>query len=777
MKKFLVILILLTLTIGVIYADDPDINQSGASGSSTALVDSVTSSTVVYVKGEANPGSGMDVTDVYRTGTTTGAIYLFYYTDYPPTDTNYASYTVVSISNFSYSSGDSTYTFQFTMPASIDTTYRAFQLFYGLVGNKDFTDYYGTRHTSYIDRGSFTHTTTPYTLDSNHKTYIKLFRDTVTEAPSITEPHDSEHDDNPTDVSFSLPEAGKDGTVQLIFKRSGERHICIVADESAGTHSFNIDPTALASASEIDSVSVLGDGASLTANVAYDVVIKYQDEAGNPADSVSISGYQYDTVTDQPSMDSPSNNAAVGEDFVVQYDMPEDAEASSVKITITRTAGNADAGSPHSAIISDETAGNNKQITLDTSNLGNTSNTTEISGWNSSSLVSGTTYSIKIEYKDFLGNTASAITHTGIDFSTGVVIHVDGTAIANSFSTGVDNQPIMRVDLWYTGTGSPHLTALEFDLTGTVTAGDFDSNAFKLWQSSSTNFDSTSATKLDSLDFADTANFTGLNIALETLSKAKKYFFLTADVASGADASHELGAQIDNTGRVTTDQGTVDGTNIPIQSGDQPLPVVLSSFTATFANNIPKLIWITYSETNNMSWNIYRAKSSNFGQAVRINGVSIEGQGTTTDMTMYAYKDQTGYDAGSTYYYWVESADYSGQTFLYEPVELNIPENDNPDSPNVAPTYGLYANYPNPFNPETQISFQISKNGRGKLSIFNQKGQRVKTLFNGYIDAKKMYYFNWDGTNASGKKVASGQYLYQLKVGSKVYTKKMTLVK
>jgi len=68
-------------------------------------------------------------------------------------------------------------------------------------------------------------------------------------------------------------------------------------------------------------------------------------------------------------------------------------------------------------------------------------------------------------------------------------------------------------------------------------------------------------------------------------------------------------------------------------------------------------------------------------------------------------------------------------------------------SPNVLVNYGLYVNYPNPFNPATQISFQIPKAGNGNLAIFNQKGQKVKTLFNGHIEAKKMYYFTWNGTN------------------------------
>ena len=775
MKK-IAFLFLLLIIFTALFSADPDLDQSAMSAGQSTLVDSVATGQTVYVKGKAIPGTAVNVTDVYRSGTNVTEIYILLYDETVPTG-SYDSYVIASISNFNYSSSDSIFTYQFVLPTSIDTTYHSFQLLYGLAGQDDFDDIYGTRYTTYISAGSYSPSNT-YTLDSNHQGYLKIYTDTVTETPTLSQPHTNEHDNNPTDVIFTLPEAGADGTVELIFKRTGERHVCIIADESEGLHSFNIDPSSLASASAIETVA---GGGSLTENVEYTVTLKYQDALSNPADSVSITGYVYDTVTETPGLDSPENNATVGEDFTVQYDILEDAKLHTVKISISRTGGEADPGSPHVAIINDETAGNNKTLSLDTSNLGNTSNTTESVAWDNSHLVSGAIYSLKIEYQDFLGNPVSAVTHTNITFDTGVIIQCEGVGVSNNFQAGVDNQPILRLDMWYEGTTStaPNVTSIEYQITGTCDANDFDSGAFKLWVSTDSNFDASSDTQLGTAqDYASSITFSGFTEALEKLSsKSKKYFFITADVASDADTSHELGAEVQDANDITTDSGTTADDNFPIDSGDQPLPVVLSSFYADFISNVPILTWTTFSETNNQGWNIYRAQSNNFGQAHKINGTLIQGQGTATQITKYVYRDVTGYQFGTTYYYWIESIDNSGISFLFDPIELNIPNSNDDQSPIVPAKYGLYVNYPNPFNPNTKISFQLDKATQAELNIYNLKGQLVKSLFNGNIEPKKVYYFNWDGKNEEGKTVTSGTYVYRLKTPSKIYVKKMLLVK
>jgi len=89
----------------------------------------------------------------------------------------------------------------------------------------------------------------------------------------------------------------------------------------------------------------------------------------------------------------------------------------------------------------------------------------------------------------------------------------------------------------------------------------------------------------------------------------------------------------------------------------------------------------------------------------------------------------------------------------------------------------LYANYPNPFNPETTISSSILDNNQPtELTIYNLKGQIVRTLVNDILTAGK-HSVVWNGKDNSGKHSASGIYFYHLKNGDFTSKKKMILIK
>jgi len=101
----------------------------------------------------------------------------------------------------------------------------------------------------------------------------------------------------------------------------------------------------------------------------------------------------------------------------------------------------------------------------------------------------------------------------------------------------------------------------------------------------------------------------------------------------------------------------------------------------------------------------------------------------------------------------------------------------------VLPTsFTLYQNYPNPFNPTTTIEFTIGMPAGGvgtqdiSLDIYNILGQNVKNLVNEVLPPGD-YKIEWNGTNRDEQKVASGIYLYRLRVGSEADTKKMLLLK
>ena len=88
----------------------------------------------------------------------------------------------------------------------------------------------------------------------------------------------------------------------------------------------------------------------------------------------------------------------------------------------------------------------------------------------------------------------------------------------------------------------------------------------------------------------------------------------------------------------------------------------------------------------------------------------------------------------------------------------------------------MHDNYPNPFNPETRIRFEIGNQENVQLIIYDMLGRKVRTLVNDNYDPG-MYVINWDGMNDNRQPVSSGPYLYRIKAGEFVDHKKMILVR
>ena len=88
----------------------------------------------------------------------------------------------------------------------------------------------------------------------------------------------------------------------------------------------------------------------------------------------------------------------------------------------------------------------------------------------------------------------------------------------------------------------------------------------------------------------------------------------------------------------------------------------------------------------------------------------------------------------------------------------------------------LTKNYPNPFNPVTNIDYSIAIDSYVSLIVYNLNGAEVKTLINQNM-ISGVHQIQWDGTNNSGENVASGRYI--VKMNAKDYSSqiKMTLLK
>ncbi len=100
------------------------------------------------------------------------------------------------------------------------------------------------------------------------------------------------------------------------------------------------------------------------------------------------------------------------------------------------------------------------------------------------------------------------------------------------------------------------------------------------------------------------------------------------------------------------------------------------------------------------------------------------------------------------------------------------------DEINLNPyAYRLLDNFPNPFNPETYIHFELGGQESVKLIIYDALGRQVRTLVNGQSYNPGFHAVNWNGRDNNGQSVPSGVYIYRIKAGRFIADNKMLLVK
>jgi hypothetical protein len=99
------------------------------------------------------------------------------------------------------------------------------------------------------------------------------------------------------------------------------------------------------------------------------------------------------------------------------------------------------------------------------------------------------------------------------------------------------------------------------------------------------------------------------------------------------------------------------------------------------------------------------------------------------------------------------------------PTDIQVPEESN-----------LSVARPNPFNPQTTITYSMRKGGRVELRVIDVLGRRVRTLASGFVQAGE-HDVVWNGRDDSGERVAPGVYLYRLSTEDVVETRKLVLLK
>ncbi len=205
----------------------------------------------------------------------------------------------------------------------------------------------------------------------------------------------------------------------------------------------------------------------------------------------------------------------------------------------------------------------------------------------------------------------------------------------------------------------------------------------------------------------------------------------------------------------------VDEIRIGTSWSEAPLPVELTSFTASTENAHVYLKWNTATEENNYGFEIQRSAISGQQPAESWNKIGfVRGNGNSNSSKSYSFVDPNV--TSGKYYYRLKQIDNDGKFEYSKIVEVNF---------SIPDVYELNQNYPNPFNPVTTIKYEIPKSSEVKLVIFDMLGREVITLVDEYKDAGR-YNVQFDAS-----KLASGTYLYKIQAGSFVEVKKMILMK
>ena len=187
--------------------------------------------------------------------------------------------------------------------------------------------------------------------------------------------------------------------------------------------------------------------------------------------------------------------------------------------------------------------------------------------------------------------------------------------------------------------------------------------------------------------------------------------------------------------------------------------------------------WVTESEIDNLGFLIDRSLNPN-SDFITIADYrfdsELQGQGSVTHRTDYSYTDREV--APGTKYYYVLS-DVTGNPEHGEPVTRHTDKMVNavPDRPYedlaIIKGFRMFKTYPNPFNPETTLSYDLVRDGDITLTIYDIAGRKVEELYSGFQIAGP-YEINWQP-----QVIPAGVYFGRLTNGDRAEIQKLILLK
>jgi hypothetical protein len=212
--------------------------------------------------------------------------------------------------------------------------------------------------------------------------------------------------------------------------------------------------------------------------------------------------------------------------------------------------------------------------------------------------------------------------------------------------------------------------------------------------------------------------------------------------------------------RSVTVPGVTSFSQWTIGDGSNPLPVEMTSFTAAMQSaNSAMLKWSTATEVNNSGFEIQR-RAENTTAWAKVGFVT--GAGTSNSPKEYTYQDVNL--APGVYVYRIKQIDNNG-AFKYS-------ASTQVDAGVAGKNFELLRNYPNPFNPATNMQFSVPQDGYASLKVYNMLGQEVATLFDGMAQAGHYISATFDGS-----RFASGVYFSRLQYNGKSLVQRMLMTK
>lgn len=226
---------------------------------------------------------------------------------------------------------------------------------------------------------------------------------------------------------------------------------------------------------------------------------------------------------------------------------------------------------------------------------------------------------------------------------------------------------------------------------------------------------------------------------------------------------------------------SVDGTGLADQdlfivfSEHNPtLPVELSSFMVTTNSAYkPVVSWTTQSETAVNGFYILRGDDDRLGSASIIS--SLIPATNSSIAHSYTFVDEDIYAAGR-YYYWLNVSDLNGSESYHGPTSFNYTPGDYDLADQLVFSTGLRHAYPNPFNPSTNIGFELAEEGEIKIDIYNIRGQLVRSFAPMAHKIGKGSVV-WDGKDNNGNNLSSGVYHIRMSTRNKSFSRKVVLMK